>query len=63
MRKGRLIAKYEFKELEPEKANSLSMKLGFGATFNTPASLTAIYNQNEFDFQQVKRRNTIGFKA
>ena len=63
MRKGRLIAKYEFKELEPEKANSLSVKLGFGATFSKPASLTAIYNQDEFDFQQVKRMNTIGFKA
>jgi hypothetical protein len=63
MRKGRLIAKYEFKELEPEKANSLSVKLGFGNTFSKPASLTAIYNQDEMDFQQVKRRNTIGFKA
>lgn len=63
MRKGRLIAKYEFKELEPEKANSLSVKLGFGAVFSKPASLTAIYNQDEFDFQQVKRMNTIGFKA
>jgi len=63
MRKGRLIAKYEFRELEPEKANSLSVKLGFGASFSKPASLTAIYNQNEMDFQQVKRRNTIGFKA
>ena len=63
MRKGRLIAKYEFKELEPEKANSLSMKLGFGASFSKPASLTAIYNQEEMDFQQNKRQNTIGFKS
>ncbi len=63
LRKGRLIAKYEFKELEPEKANSLSMKLGFDATFNKPASLTAIYNQDELDFQQTKRMNTIGFQA
>ena len=63
MRKGRLIAKYEFKELEPEKANSLSVKLGFGATFSKPASLTAIYNQDEFDFQQHKRQHTMGFKS
>ena len=63
MRKGRLIAKYEFKELEPEKANSLSVKLGFGNTFRKPASLTAIYNQDEMDFQQVKRMNTMGFKS
>ena len=63
LRKGRLIAKYEFKELEPEKANSISVKLGFGATFSKPASLTAIYNQDEFDFHQVKRMNAIGFNA
>jgi hypothetical protein len=63
MRKGRLIAKYEFRELEPEKANSLSVKLGFGATFSKPASLTAIYNQDEFDFQQHKRQHTMGFKS
>jgi hypothetical protein len=32
MRKGRLIAKYEFKELEVEKAQQLSNKLGFEQT-------------------------------
>jgi hypothetical protein len=26
-------------------------------------TLTAIYNQDEKDFQQVKRHNTIGFNA
>ncbi len=62
LRKGRLIAKYEFKELEPEKANSLSLKLGFGSTFSKPASLTAIYNQDEMDFQLTKKINPIGFK-
>ena len=61
MRKGRLIAKYEFKELDPDKANSLSMKLGFAATFSNPTSLSAIYNQNEMDFQKEKKRNRIGF--
>ena len=63
MRKGRLIAKYEFTELEPIKSNALSVKLGFNAVFSTPTSLTAIYNQNEVNFQQSKRRNPIGFKA
>jgi hypothetical protein len=63
MRKGRLIAKYEFKELEPEKANSLSLKLGFGAAFSKPAPLTAIYNQEERDFQQSRKANRIGFNA
>jgi hypothetical protein len=61
MRKGRLIAKYEFKELEIEKAQQLSNKLGFDKTINTPMTLTAIYNQDEKDFQQTIKRNAIGF--
>jgi hypothetical protein len=63
MRKGRLIAKYEFKELSIDKAQLLSRKLGFNSTFHTPMTLTAIYNQNEKDFQQEKKRVQIGFKA
>ena len=61
--KGRLIAKYEFKELEIEKATMLSHKLGFTTSFNSPVTLTAIYNQEEKDFQETKKFNTIGFKA
>ncbi len=39
MRKGRLIAKYEFKELEREKAQSLSDKLGFNSIINSSMTL------------------------
>jgi len=63
MRKGRLIAKYEFKELEVHKAQALSIKLGFDTDLNSPMTLTAIYNQEEKDFQQVKKRSTVGFMA
>jgi hypothetical protein len=63
MRKGRLIAKYEFKELEVSKAQALSDNLGFNSTINCPMTLSAIYNQDEKDFQQIKKRNPIGFKA
>ncbi|MEO7172888.1 AAA family ATPase [Flavobacterium sp.] len=63
MRKGRLIARYEFKELEIEKAQVLSQKLGFKTNLNSPMTLTAIYNQEEKDFQQIKRHNPIGFNA
>ena len=63
MRKGRLIAKYEFKELEANKAQMLSMKLGFKSYFTSPTPLTAIYNQDEMDFQQTKRTNPIGFNV
>jgi len=62
MRKGRLIAKYEFKELEIEKARGLFEKLGFTGTVTSPMTLTAIYNQKEGDYSQIKVRNSIGFK-
>ncbi len=62
LRKGRLIARYEFKELEALKANELSKKLGFDTTFHEPATLTAIYNQGEKEFAEGKRRSGIGFR-
>lgn len=60
LRKGRLIAKYEFKELETYKAQQLSGKLGFNTTIARPTTLTDIYNQKEINFQPEKRR-AIGF--
>ena len=63
MRKGRLIAKYEFKELATEKAQLLSQKLGFATLIDSQMTLTAIYNQEETDFQPIKKRNPIGFKG
>lgn len=63
MRKGRLIAKYEFKELETGKARLLSQKLGFKTICNSPMTLAAIYNQDEKDFSQSKIKNQIGFKS
>lgn len=60
MRKGRLIAKYEFKELEASKAQTLSNKLGFDTVINQPMTLTDIYNQKEKSFQQTTKRK-IGF--
>lgn len=63
MRKGRLIAKYEFKELETEKAQRLSDKLGYKNKIERPMKLADIYNQNETSFQQNQTRNTIGFTS
>jgi hypothetical protein len=60
LRKGRLIAQYEFKELETQKAQRLSDKLGFSSKITAPMTLTAIYNQTEKDFQPIARR-PIGF--
>ncbi|MHB8209034.1 AAA family ATPase [Mucilaginibacter sp.] len=63
MRKGRLIAQYEFKELEVEKASQLSRKLGFETACLHPMTLTAIYNQDEKDFPHIRTRKTIGFNT
>lgn len=63
LRKGRLIAKYEFKELEIAKAQSLSDKLSFDTKIYKPMTLSEIYNQGEISFQQAKQRNVIGFMA
>lgn len=62
LRKGRLIAKYEFKELAVDKAQKLSNQLGFNSTIHQPATLTAIYNQEEQSYEMSPVRNTIGFR-
>lgn len=63
LRKGRLIAQYEFKELEITKAQALSYKLGFDSIVTRPMTLTEIYNQDEQDFSAQRQRKTIGFGA
>ncbi len=62
MRKGRMIAKYEFKELSIEKAQALSNKLSFKTIISKPMTLTEIYNQEEMSFVEKKERASIGFR-
>ena len=61
MRKGRLIAKYEFNELETHKAQALSDKLGFDTQITNPMTLAAVYNQNDVEFAPTTYRKAIGF--
>lgn len=61
MRKGRLIASYEFRELDAEKAKQLSAKLGFQSAISKPTTLTDIYNQQEQMFKQVSGAAPVGF--
>jgi hypothetical protein len=63
LRKGRLIARYEFKPLSQEKAQKLSNKLGFDTVINQDMTLAEIYNQHDTDFNQVSSKNRIGFVA
>lgn len=62
MRKGRMIAKYEFKELEINKAQALSNKLSFKTIISKPMTLSEIYNQEEMSFVQQNERVAIGFR-
>ena len=63
LRKGRLIAKYEFKELSTDKAQKLSDQLGFNTKIEQPMTLTAIYNQDEKEFAVVRSNSQIGFRS
>ena len=48
LRKGRLIANYEFNKLDLESSKILSDKLGFGTeNVTVPMTLAEIYNQGE----------------
>jgi hypothetical protein len=60
LRRGRMIARYEFKALEQSKAQRLSDKLGFDTIIESDSTLAEIYNQNEIDFSNHKKNN-IGF--
>ena len=62
LRKGRLIAKYEFNELSVEKAQRLSFKLGYQSIITKPTTLTDIYNQEEQDFGENQNKRAIGFE-
>jgi len=61
LRKGRLIARYEFKELEIEKANLLSKKIGNNIKYKKPITLAEIYNNNNKDFSKINENKKIGF--
>ena len=63
MRKGRLKAMYEFKELTTHKANQLLKENGADITANAPMTLAEIYNSNKQSFVQSKPKNIIGFKV
>jgi hypothetical protein len=50
LRKGRLIAMYEFGKLEQSKAQQLSDKLGYKNEIKEAMTLANIYNQDELKF-------------
>jgi hypothetical protein len=63
LRKGRLIAKYQFKELSLEKTQALCRELGYQFIPESPMLLADIYHMEERDFHQPeKMKDSIGFK-
>lgn len=60
LRKGRLIARYEFDNLETKKANLLAKKLNLNITYDSPQNLADIYGSGTPDFTSYETKR-IGF--
>jgi hypothetical protein len=61
MRKGRLIARYEFGKLSCVKAQRLSKHFGFDTVVNRPMSIAEIANQHERS-ESSQRIEVMGFR-
>ncbi len=61
LRKGRLIARYEFGKLETTKAQKLSQHLSRSTEINKPMTLAEISNPEE-TYHETKQVNVIGFR-
>lgn len=61
LRKGRLIAKYEFGKLSVRKAQELSGKQGFTTVISQPMTIAEVMNQHEPSFEPKEIK--IGFRA
>jgi hypothetical protein len=62
LRKGRLLARYEFKELEPLKAQTLATKIGKNVKIENAMTVSDIYNLDEKSFEN-RTAKSVGFKA
>jgi len=62
MRKGRLIASYEFGKLSVVKGQKLSHRLGFDAIVNKPMTIAEIANQHEKAETVNRKKEMIGFR-
>lgn len=61
MRKGRLIAKYEFGKLSVRKAQRLSDRLGYRNLIVKPMTIAEITNPEDIEYK-TERKEIIGFK-
>src|SRR5204863_7403258 len=61
MRKGRLIARYEFGKLGITKAQKLSEYFGFDKMIDQPMTIAEIANPHEKN-QQMEKNEVVGFR-
>jgi hypothetical protein len=61
MRKGRLIARYEFGKLKTEKAQVLSDHLGFNTVIKKPMTIAEIAHQHEKEYED-RKIEIVGFR-
>ncbi|MDF1548268.1 MAG: AAA family ATPase [Bacteroidales bacterium] len=61
LRKGRLVARYEFKELDTKKADFLYKKIGGKEKIDKPKTLAEIYNFGKKNFGEDEQNQKIGF--
>jgi hypothetical protein len=62
LRKGRLIAQYEFKALSVAKAQRLSEHFGYDTIIDKPMTVSDVINQNEKDYKTAEKPK-IGFRT
>jgi Cdc6-like AAA superfamily ATPase len=61
LRKGRLVARYEFKELETEKARAVAKRIGIHDQIAKPTTLAEIYNKDIDNFSENIETKKVGF--
>lgn len=61
LRKGRLVARYEFQPLTVEKAQALATKNNINIEISQPTTLADLYNYQEGDFADFAKSGRMGF--
>lgn len=61
LRKGRLVTRYEFKELQVDKVNELREKLGITEKAEKTMTLADIYNKDGANFAELAETKSVGF--
>lgn len=61
LRKGRLLAKYEFKALTPKKATALSKHLKHSVNYDRPTKLVDVIYSHDNNFNKTQIKEKLGF--